>query len=315
MGENNYLQASIDLHETSALMAFLLYGRTFLIIFLVIVFSQLYFHPFLYLLTIFIIAARQHSLYVLNHDASHGNLFKSYAWNKVIATVFSNAFFFHHPEAFSFVLWRRIHRLHHAFLFTDKDPNYVGRKNAGDAIRQYSHAEVFILCVKAMIFSFYNFFFMKQDYVGPDDIVINKKNHLSLLLFPIAQDEEMEIERKFKIIFFSVFFISLSYFGAWKIFFLYWVLPMYTMYPFILRLMDLTEHNWYVNNSADLEKNSNTIVPGIMAKIFISDCNRSYHWEHHRFPRVPLFRLPELSMQLRGQQVGIPLVKTYFLRG
>src|SRR4051794_23032094 len=102
--------------KQSALPSIFYYFRTFILIGAAVALSFRFSHPAIWFLSIIFIGARQHSLYVLNHEASHGNLFVSESLNKWVATVFSNLVFFHHPEAYSYVQWRRVHRLHHAFL-------------------------------------------------------------------------------------------------------------------------------------------------------------------------------------------------------
>jgi fatty acid desaturase len=81
------------------------------------------------LFAIVLIAGRQHSLYILNHDASHYGLFRSKRINKIVGSLLSNMTMFHHPEAWSFVQWRRVHILHHRYVLSEGDLNYVGRVN------------------------------------------------------------------------------------------------------------------------------------------------------------------------------------------
>ena len=108
------------------------YSKVYCSIAIAIAIGTLSWHPLVVLAVIVFIAGRQHSLYILNHDASHNLLFKSPSTNKWVATIFSNLVMFHHPEAWSFVQWKRIHMRHHLYLFTNRDPNYIGRQIQGD---------------------------------------------------------------------------------------------------------------------------------------------------------------------------------------
>lgn len=283
-------------------------------ILLAAVVSETFLSAAFYPLVWWFIAARQHSLYVLNHDASHGNLFASYRANKWVATALSNLPFFHHPEAFSFVLWRRVHVMHHAHLFSAEDPNYVGRKAKGDTAAAITGAKLVWNILSAPWEACRNLCFGVQDYVAPECKAWRgeKLGHQALLWRSLKHDPELETERRLKLLFFAFAGAGLTYFSLWKVFALYWFLPMYTFYPAILRLMDLTEHNWDTAPQADLALQTNSRLASLFEKIFISDHNRHIHWEHHYQPRVPWFRLSKFSRHLRSYVPARPPIKGLF---
>ncbi|AGC43736.1 fatty acid desaturase [Myxococcus stipitatus DSM 14675] len=262
--------------------------------------AEAYFHhPLVTLLAIIFIAGRQHSLYILNHDASHFGLFRSHKANVTVGTVLSNLVMFHHPEAWSFVQWRRVHLLHHRNLFTKEDPNWLGRQLRGDTTRPYAPGRLVWTCLKAGLLSGLDFFRSRQDYVPPkgDTTVKWRDNHLRALFLPFRDDPEMERERRIKLLFFAVALAGVAYFNLWRPFLLLWVLPMYTVYPMILTLMDLTEHRWTLE-SDDLNVNARSTRLGLLPRIFISTLPRTLHREHHVFPGVVAVDLPLLSALL-----------------
>jgi len=159
------------------------------------------------LLIMIFIAGRQHSLYILNHDASHGSLFPLRRINKWVATVFSNLVMFHHPEAWSFIRWRRDHMKHHRYLFTEHDPDYVRRKACGDTKRKPTHFQLLWACIQSVIQTLLPFFRLDQ------------KNHLFTLIYPFREDTALETERRIKLLFFVLSFIVLTYFNLWRSFF------------------------------------------------------------------------------------------------
>lgn len=251
--------------------------------------------PLAYLAAIWFIGARQHSLYVLNHEASHGSLFRSPKLNQAAATVLSNWPFFHHPEAYSFIQWRRIHRLHHAHLFTERDPNFMERRRRADAPGRVSR--LLLECVLAGPRSLAAWF-QRQDYAAAGAGECRKgRRHFELLLVPIAEDPEMEAERRAKLAALCAAATVIWAAGAlWWVFW-FWLVPMYTVYPAILRLMDLTEHRWTLE-STDIALNTRSVRPGALGRWFVSDLGRSLHREHHLHPGVPFYRLEELSRRL-----------------
>ncbi len=270
--------------------------RTFALIGAAIGLALRFPHSIAFVFSIVFIGARQHSLYVLNHDASHGVLLASKRMNKILATLLSNLTFFHHPEAYSYVQWRRVHRLHHAYLFTSRDPNYVERKLNGETRVRFGRGRLLFEMLKAGPQAIKSFFVGRQDYVPPGGMTCEKRrfNHLATLTFRFKGDPEMELERRIKIGFFVAALLALHFTGLWRPFVLFWILPMYTVYPGLLRLMDLTEHQWQVESTRIIENAAST-RPNLLEHWLISDLNRSLHREHHLFPMVPGFRLPRLS--------------------
>ncbi len=250
-------------------------------------------------LVVVLIAGRQHSLYIINHDASHYALFEDKSLNQSVATVLSNLVMFHHPEAWSFVQWRRVHMLHHKYLFTELDPNYVGRKNKGDTLASPSLAKLAYKVVSGGLLNIRDLIVGRQDHVSDKggEISSGKYTHLLGLFKPYQDDAEMEIERRLKLGFFAVALLLITALGVWSEFLVYWILPMYTIYPMILRFHDLTEHRWEKPTEA-LQINTRTRHDGWLFKLFFSALPRGYHSEHHIYPRVGVVDLALVNQLL-----------------
>ncbi|MDP9530560.1 fatty acid desaturase family protein [Pseudomonas protegens] len=256
------------------------------------------------ILLIFFIAGRQHSLYVLNHDASHYGLHTSRLANKILATWLSNLVMFHHSEAWSFIQWRRVHMLHHGHLFTKNDPNHVGRRLQGDTLQPLSASGLLLRCLKAGLLSPVQFFRARQDYVGPKMTEAEKCrfNHFMTLFQHYPGDPEMNRERWLKLFFFILTLSLIAHFDLWRPFLLLWILPMYTIYPMILTYYDLSEHRWTVDSTI-LNENTRSVRFGLFGRILFGFLPRGLHLEHHIFPRVIAFDLPELSRILEREGV------------
>lgn len=289
-------QILTSLEKISSFRSVVLYLKTIMAIGLAIYVGNKISNPLLMLFIMLFVAGRQHSLYILNHDASHYTLFKNRAMNKITATIFSVLPFFHHPESWSFVQWRRVHLLHHGFLFTEKDPNYVGRMQAGDTEKSPTGRKLFFSCLSAIPETLKFFLVGKQDYVYPSTTKFHKShmNHLRALFLPFKNDSEMEAERLTKLIFFTISALVISYLHLWQPFLLFWILPMVLFYPAILKFHDLTEHHWE-KKSDDLYINTQSVKRSYLFKLFLSFLPRGFHREHHLYPRVSVCNLPKLK--------------------
>lgn len=289
-----------------------LYVKVYLAILLAFYLEAQIQNNFFTLLSIIFIAGRQHSLYILNHDASHHALFKKPWLNTIVSTILSNCVMFHHPEAWSFIQWRRIHLLHHRYLFTMQDPNYVGRKRAGDTQMPLTKIHLIKSCLYSPLQAIYQFFLGKQNYVHKTQ---NKSYalpyHFLTLFLWFKDDPEMAGERYLKLGCFFISILVISYFNLWRSFLLLWILPMYSFYPMVLRWHDLTEHYWG-KTTTDPLVNTRSVKLGYLAKIFFSFLPRGFHREHHLFPQISVKNLPKLALLLRQDDKNFPPVQRIF---
>jgi fatty acid desaturase len=265
-------------------------------------------HPVVYALTILFIGARQHSLYILSHDAAHNSIFTSRETNKAIATWLSNLPFLHHPEAWSYIQWRRIHLLHHSGLFSAADPNYVGRRTKGDTLAELTRPALAWRCLRTGLLSSAQWVIGRQDYVAPRGNEISNIAHSRALFTSSRGDPEMRSERRLTWAFLVAFIAIVTALGGWRIVALYWLVPMYTVYPAILHLMDLTEHRWS-RASQDLVENTRSSRPGVVARLFLTELPRTYHREHHVLARVPVHHLPALHRVLVANRIAPPAAR------
>ena len=266
----------------------------------------------LYPFAVAFIAARQHSLYLLNHDASHGALFTSKRANKIVATWLANLPFLHHPSTWSFVQWRRAHQLHHSKLMTLGDPYYVDRVKNGDARIPMTPRGLLWRCLTITVISPFSWFAWAggvRAYIPPHSAAIDHEmSHIAALFRPYAADPEMRDEFLLRWSFNVALCVLLTLVGGWWLFLLYWVIPMYTVFPAILELAELTEHRHYAGDK-DLIRNTYSTVPGLFTGLFISELNRGVHREHHLVARVPCYRLPALHRLLVREAIVPPAIR------
>jgi fatty acid desaturase len=80
--------------------------------------------------------------------------------------------------------------------------------------------------------------------------------------------------------------------GAWRVFAIYWVVPLLCWIPGILRLRSFAEH-WKLEASPDQPARTRTIVPTLVERIVLAPANVWLHGAHHTLVSVPYYRLPE----------------------
>ena len=153
------------------------------------------------------------------------------------------------------------------------------------------------LCFRAGVMGVFQFFVGRQDYAGSQiktEVCKGAYNHFSCLFRPFKNDKEMQIESVVRIAFILCAGSIIHYFQWWTPFIVFWMVPMYTVYPMLLRFMDLTEHRW-TDTSGEIENNTRSIEVGILTQFMISALPRGLHREHHLCPQVSVAKLPELS--------------------
>lgn len=247
-----------------------------------------------YPVTVLFIAARQHTLYTLNHEASHGNLFRSGALNRWVSSLFCVFPKFGHPELYSFHQWKRVHVLHHRHLFTAGDPNFVSRADAGDTRRRKTGWALLADCAGYGLRSAAAWLTFRQDHVDPGGrgrVDKYRVPHLLAVAGAPWSDAELRSEAAVRAGFWALVLAGIGSVGGWHVFFWYWIVPLYTAYPMILRLMDLTEHDW---TASDPARRTVSTRPNLFEKVFVHDFNRNLHWEHHEWPSVPAHLLPKV---------------------
>ncbi len=82
--------------------------------------------------------------------------------------------------------------------------------------------------------------------------------------------------------------------GLFLPFLLFWLLPLMTLSPLLLRWHGFGEH--VREQGDDAFENTITHKFGVVATLFLYPINSSYHLEHHLFPQVPWYHLKRLHL-------------------
>lgn len=235
-----------------------------------------------------VMARVQLALAILMHDAAHGRLFASRAWNDRVAQLLCAG-----PVLLPLATYRRGHLKHHQAPLVASDPDII-------LIGGYPVPRARLvrrLAEDAVGLSYYKFlkFFRCQ--------ARRERRRRARAGAPAALPAERYLEPGF--VRFSLvapnlgLFLVLAGSGHPWLYVLLWAVPFMTFLQVYLRVRGLAEHAGY-QPGPDQARNARTIVNPLQA-FFVAPHNVNYHIEHHLYPSVPFFRLPALHALLDGR--------------
>jgi fatty acid desaturase len=240
----------------------------------------LFWHPVLYAIAVIVIGARQHAMLIMGHDASHYRYLPKRWQNELFANLFLMWPTFASVEGF-----RKFHSTHHQHTNLPDDGNrhiWYTHDAAGELAPDWqfpkTRAGLALLLLRRAFF-FTGLFWIVRGVVGS-----------SLVPSPgwmVAA----------RIAFYAGAAAALTVFGAWYGFLLYWIVPYCTWHIAIQYARIICEHS-AVESEEDEYAITRTTIPTWLESYFILPCNVGYHLEHHWYPSVPFYRLPDLHREL-----------------
>ena len=78
---------------------------------------------------------------------------------------------------------------------------------------------------------------------------------------------------------------------------LYWVIPYLTWMQLCFHVRSIAEH-FALRGGRGVYGQTRTVIPSLLDRLFLVPKNVGYHLEHHLYPSVPFYRLPELHAKL-----------------
>jgi fatty acid desaturase len=255
-----------------------------------IVLCQRYWHPMLYVFAVAFIGSRQHALLVLMHDGVHYRLFRNRRLNDWTSEVILAW-----PHLVTARQYRKNHFGHHKYLNTPQDPDLIRRK--GDPAWVFPQASA---ALARMLF---------RDATG-----LNAPAMLKLAAAVAKADSVPGWFAAARYGFYAAALAVIIYLHAFTGFLLFWIVPMFTWLVLIMRLRSIAEHHAIDGPQSEYGL-TRTTQASFLERIFVAPKNVNYHIEHHFFPSVPFYRLPELHrilMSKPGYSEGAHLTRTYW---
>lgn len=253
------------------------------LVIITVISAYLHFNTFyLYPIAIIIIGARMHALTILMHDATHYRFLKNRKWNDIISN-----FFTMYPIFTSIERYRANHLMHHQHLNSEDDPDWVAKLTKREFQFPKSKREFLITT--------FSYFTM---YQGILDAIWFAKRYKN----PDKKKKQMSKGSKLKVVFYILLFGVVTFFGIWKIYLIFWIVPYLTTFFMFQYIRSVAEHYGEMAYEDDLSS-SRTVRTSFLEEFFFAPHSVGYHLEHHLFPGVPFYNLKRLHSALMEQDL------------
>ena len=241
----------------------------------------------LYPLWVVLIAARQHALAILMHDAAHARIHPDRARNDRIGD-----WLFAWPLFTTLRAYRRTHLAHHRHLQTPLDADWrIWRDHAYYWFPKSRAALLGEILKFTLGLRTPELFRFLRDYANRDVRPAALRGRGA----PAAGGGASHLGRGMA---YGALILVLALSGAWKPVLLYWVVPLLTALMGMLYIRAIAEHFISESGGPSSLACSRSMVYSLLERLLIAPLNVGYHLEHHLYPSVPFFRLPELHRRL-----------------
>lgn len=250
-------------------------------------------NPVVWAFCFLFMSRQQLALAILMHDGAHRRFFKSFFWNDLVGQVFCAA-----PLFFSMHSYQRLHLKHHRAPLVADDPDF-------SLIGGYPIARASFLRKIARDASGISYFKFIRYFI----YMARKPRKDARAPSPAAEGGPAELKGQgagngmpLGFVIASVVLVNLALWavlhavGHGWYFLFFWYLPAITALQVLLRIRGIAEHAGYAPGP-DQSRNARTVRPSFQTFLFAPH-NVNFHIEHHLYPSVPFYRLPELHRRL-----------------
>ncbi len=228
-----------------------------------------------YFIAIFIVAARQHALGVIMHDFAHYRFIRNKKLSDWIADL-AIAW----PLKATYDGYRRNHLGHHRYLNTDDDPDWAGK--LGEIEFTFPQE------LRFAVFNLLGYF-----------VLISTWRDLKNIHKRISSNDQSTT--KYKILRVSFYIVVATIFTlteTWTIYIAYYLVPYFTLFLMFNYIRSVADHFGETMDYSHELGGSRTILANPFETFFLAPHNINYHCEHHSYPSVPYYNLPELHKVL-----------------
>ncbi|MBD9486222.1 hypothetical protein GFB56_09385 [Ensifer sp. T173] len=248
-----------------------------------------------YLMTVIVIAGRMHAFGCLVHEAAHYRIIK----NRKLSDWMSDLLLAW-PMLATVDGYRQNHLAHHQHANTDDDPDWTAKLG----MAQFTFPQKIARGVMQLL-----------GYL----VAVNSIRDMVHMAKRMSKnDRSTRSYKMLRLCFYIAAAAIFSLLGIWREFALYWLVPFFTFFCLFLYVRSVAEHFGNMDYSDELTS-SRTVYPHAWERLFFAPHHINYHLEHHLYPGVPFYNLPELHAILmrdkayadkahitRGYTTGLP---------
>lgn len=263
-------------------------AQTVLVTALTLALAATFWTPWVVIPALFVIAAQQHAMFVLAHDAAHYRLAANRSINDLVGRLIGAL------GGISMCSYRVIHRLHHNHLYDRSDPDIAlhGGYPRGKA---YLRRKLATDLVGLTAWKNFRYFFGAPALNAATGVAQRPLDDTSPALREVARRDRRSVIAA-QVALPAVIFLLFGADGLIK-YAVLWVLPALTILQALLRLRAIAEHGAPGALGSPLTAaRTNLATPLIRFALFPHHVN--YHIEHHLYPAVPHYKLPILHAAL-----------------
>ncbi len=246
-------------------------------------------------LVVFAIATQQHALFVLAHEAAHYRMFSSRALNDLVGRLAGTL------GGISMCTYRVTHRLHHNHLYGRQDPD-IALNGGYPRGAGYLAKKLAIDLTGWTAPKTYAYFFGAPAINSDTNEALRPLDDTSAALREAARRDRWWVAG-FHVSMPCVAFALGGADGLVK-YLVLWVLPLATVLQAILRLRAVAEHGAPAGYDSPMTA-ARTNLPGRgplgwLVRFVFFPHHVNFHIEHHLYPAVPHYRLPDLHARLQA---------------
>ena len=222
------------------------------------------------------ISTRQNALAVQIHEAAHYHLFKNRKLNDIFCNLFASYWILNDVESY-----RINHLRHHRFLHSESDPDkelYSIQKNGDN-----NKINILLFIQDILLITAFKRILVYTS--KKNNIITKRRNNLLKILAQV-------------LIFILFYYSSENYLGI-CIWIIFWIIPLFCILPFIIRLRIVAEH-FQGENFSSKKFTCRTTKGNTIVNFLLGSC-MEYHFEHHVIPYIPHYNLKILSNKLETE--------------
>lgn len=262
-----------DLTRLSPVRATLSVGATWATIAALVALAVRYPHPAIIAACIVGIAAQQHALAILTHQAAHYRMYRRRWLNDLVGKLCA------WPAGASMLTYRIIHRTHHNHLYSPIDPDLA-------LMAGYPRGRWYL--VRKLLKDLLGLTVVKNQryFAGKPNGARPAADDTSPALRAAARRDR----RAATLAQAGMLGTSIAL-GIWPWYLLLWMLPLLTVFQAILRLRAICEHGAVPDTQSPLTAARTNLVSWPIRWVLFP-FNMHFHIEHHLYPAVPHYKLP-----------------------